>query len=63
VKHLLWYGNSEEALERLASLILDLDLLPTRSAATEKLGHSLGEFETYLRNNVDFIPNFGKRYR
>lgn len=35
-KHLLWHGNSEEALERLASLIIDLDLLRARPAA--KLG-------------------------
>lgn len=63
VKHLLWHGNSEEALERLASLLIDLDLLTTRSAATEKLGESVGEFATYIRNNVDFIPNFGERYR
>ena len=63
VKHLLWHGNSEEALERLASLILDLDLLPARSTATEKLGQSVGEFTTYIRNNIDFIPNFGERYR
>lgn len=54
---------SADALERLASLILDLDLLPTRSTATEKLGQSLGEFEASIRNNVDFIPNFGERYR
>jgi hypothetical protein len=51
------------ALERFTSLIIDLDLLPARSATTDKLGHSLGEFETYIRNNVDFIPNFGERYR
>jgi hypothetical protein len=27
VKHLLWHGNVEEALERLDSLILDLSLI------------------------------------
>jgi hypothetical protein len=63
VKHLLWHGNSEEALERLTSPLIDMDLLATRSAATEKLGQSVGEFATYIRNNVDFIPNFGDRYR
>jgi len=63
VEHLLWHGNSAEALERLASLFIDLDLLATRSAATEKLGASIGEFTSYIRNNVDFIPNFGERYR
>jgi hypothetical protein len=51
------------ALERLTGLILELDLLATRSAATEKLGQSVGEFQTYIRNNADFIPNFGERYR
>ena len=29
----------------------------------DKLGKSLGEFETYIRNNIQFIPNFGERYR
>jgi hypothetical protein len=23
----------------------------------------IGEFETYIRNNEEFIPNFGERYR
>jgi len=26
VKHLLWHGNAEEALERLGGLIVELDL-------------------------------------
>jgi len=52
-----------DAHARLASLILDLNLLPTRSAVTEKLGQSLGEFETAIRNSVDMIPIFGERYR
>jgi hypothetical protein len=43
VKHLLWHGNAEEALERL--------------------GEGIGEFDTYIRNNQEFIPNFGERYR
>jgi len=30
VKHLLWHGNVEEALERLNSLFRDLDLIPDR---------------------------------
>ncbi len=29
IKHLLWHGNVDEALERLGSLFLDLDLMPT----------------------------------
>jgi hypothetical protein len=63
VKHLLWHGNTEEALERLGGLNIELDLLRAFSPPADKLGKSLGEFETYIRNNVEFIPNFGERYR
>jgi hypothetical protein len=63
VKHLLWHGNTEEALDRLANLILDLSLVPARSAAAEKVGTGVAEFETYIRNNREFIPNFGERRR
>ena len=63
VKHLLWHGNAEEALERLGGLIIELDLLRAFSPAADKLGQGIGEFETYIRNNIEFIPNFGERYR
>jgi hypothetical protein len=63
VKHLLWHGNTEEALERLGGLVIELDLLRAFSPPADKLGKSLGEFETYIRNNTEFIPNFGERYR
>ena len=63
VKHLIWHGNTEEALERIGGLNLELDLLHAFSPAADKLGKSLGEFETYIRNNIEFIPNFGERYR
>jgi hypothetical protein len=63
VKHLLWHGNAEEALERLGGLIIELDLLRAFSHAADKLGQGIGEFETYIRNNIEFIPNFGVRYR
>ena len=63
VKHLLWHGNAEEALERLGGLIIELDLLRAFSHAADKLGQGIGEFETYIRNNSEFIPNFGERFR
>src|SRR6202140_3923210 len=63
VKHLLWHGNTEEALERLGGLIIELDLLRAFSPAAVKLGQGIGEFDTYIRNNQEFIPNFGERYR
>ena len=34
VKHLLWHGNAEEALERLGGLIIELDLLRAFSHAS-----------------------------
>jgi hypothetical protein len=63
VKHLLWHGNVEEALERVDSLVLDLSLIQARSAPAKKLASGLAEFETYICNNREFIPNFGERYR
>jgi hypothetical protein len=63
VKHLLWHGNVEEALERLTPLLIDLDLIRDHSASAEKLATGIAEFETYIRNNQESIPNYGERYR
>jgi len=63
VKHLLWHGNKEEALERLSDLIMDLSLIQSYSGPAKKLGESVSEFQTYIDNNREFIPNFGERYR
>jgi hypothetical protein len=63
VKHLLWHGNVEEALERIDSLFLDLDLISRCSEPAAKLARGIAEFRTYIRNNRGSIPNFGERYR
>ncbi|MGH9326339.1 MAG: hypothetical protein ACRD2B_06590 [Terriglobia bacterium] len=63
VKHLLWHGNVEEALERLSNLLIDLELTAIPSAPAEKLAAGVAEFETYIRNNQGSIPNYGERYR
>ena len=63
IKHLLWHGNVDEALERISNLFLDLELMPKPSAVVEKLAAGVAEFETYIRNNRESIPNFGERYR
>jgi len=63
VKHLLWHGNVAEALDRMADMLLDLELIRAHSVPTEKLATGLAEFEIYIRNNQEFIPNFGERYR
>lgn len=63
VKHLLWHGNVGKALERLANLLMDLDLIRKHAAPAEKLADGVAEFENYIRNNQESIPNFGERYR
>ena len=63
VKHLLWHGNVVESLERQAALLMELELIRAHSTAAAKLATGLAEFETYIENNQDFIPNFGERYR
>jgi hypothetical protein len=63
VKHLLWHGNTEEALERLETLHMKVSFLKAHSDPARKVFHSLEEFLTYIRNNSEYIPNFGERYR
>lgn len=63
VRHYLWHGNVEAALECLERLSFDLDINKRRSAAVAKLCRSVNEFDTYIRNNRTLIPNFGERYR
>jgi hypothetical protein len=63
VKHLLWHGNTEEALERLVNQSMDLSLIRAHSAAAAKVADGLAEFEAYIRNNREFIPTFGARRR
>jgi hypothetical protein len=48
VKHLLWHGNAEEALERLGGLLIELELLRAFWPAADKLGQGISEFETYV---------------
>ena len=47
----------------MADMLLDLEIIRAHSAATEKLAAGLAEFEIYIRNNREFIPNFGERHR
>lgn len=63
VKYYLWHGNVDAALERIEGLLFELDLRKSRSTAIAKLSRSVTEFDTYIRNNRTFIPNFGERYR
>ena len=46
VKHLLWHGNTEEALERLSDLLMELSLIEARSNAAKKVVDGLDNFRT-----------------
>ena len=63
IKHLLWHGNTEKALDRLADLLFDLYLVRNHSTPAKKLAVSVEDFETYIRNNQESMPNYGERYR
>ena len=58
VKHLLWHGNVAEALERMADMLLDLELIQAHSAAAQKLAAGLAEFEIYIRNKPGVHSEF-----
>lgn len=47
----------------MADMLFDLEWIRAHSVAAKKLATGLTEFETYIRNNREFIPNFGERYR
>jgi len=63
VKHYLWHGNVDKALECVGLLLFDLDVQRCRFPVAAKLERGVTEFDTYIRNNQNFIPNFGERYR
>jgi len=56
IKHFLWHGNVEEALERVVHLSMDLDEIQASSPAARKLRGGLAAFETYIRNNEGIHP-------
>ncbi len=63
IKHFLWHGNTFQALQRLEDLLIDLEFPETPSELIQKAARAVSEFETYIRNNEEFIPNFGERRR
>ncbi len=50
-------------IRNTSGLIMDLSLIQAHSASAEKIAAGVTEFETYIRNNCEFIPNFGERRR
>ena len=44
-------------------VMMELGLIRAHSVAAEKVAAGSTKFETYIRNNKEFIPNFGERGR
>jgi hypothetical protein len=59
----LWHGNVDRAQERITDLQWELEITAGRTENGKKLLKQLREFEVYVRNNQDYIPNYGERYR
>lgn len=65
IKWYLWHGNVFEALEKIESVEITLDMaaLETEGVRAQKLYKKMEEFHTYIERNQHFIPNYGERYR
>src|SRR5258705_6421942 len=65
VKWYLWHGNVFQALKELEGLELDLESASFESndQTTRKVLKGVEELHTYVRQNRQFIPNYGERYR
>ena len=62
IKWFLWHGNVFQALETVDDLFMDFDT-ENPTAKEKTLLKKLEEFDTYIRNNAGFIPNYGERWR
>jgi hypothetical protein len=58
-----WHGNVERAWERIEDLLWNLEFTIGNSENQNKLWKQLREFDTYIRNNQDYIPHYGERNR
>ena len=59
----LWHGNVDRALERIEDLQWELELMAGDTEKRDKLLKQVREFDGYIRNNREFIANYGERYR
>jgi hypothetical protein len=62
LKWFLWHGNVFRALQTVADITADLEILNPDGEPT-KLGKAVREFDSYLRANAGRIPNYGERRR
>jgi hypothetical protein len=65
LKWFLWHGNVYQAFQVMQAIEGDLEVAVATSedATARKLLKAVEEFHTYIKNNANFIPNYGERYR
>jgi hypothetical protein len=66
VKHFLWHGNIFRALQILADLHDDFEIICAGEGADDKqraFYDRLSEFCVYIDRNSEQIPNYGERHR
>lgn len=62
-KWYLWHGNFEKALSKIEKCYLICMDEELKYKNKEKLTKHLKEFDTYIKNNCHFIPNYGEKWR
>jgi hypothetical protein len=62
LKWFLWHGNVFHALQTVADITADLEILNPDGEPTKML-KAVREFDSYLRANDGRIPNYGERRR
>ena len=61
IKYLLWHGNVDEALDRVDSLFMDLDLIGKRSAPAGKLAVGIADLRTAVAPVLGAAKTGGRR--
>ncbi len=63
IKGYLWNGNLHEGKLVIEDLACDLEEIETSYDSIKALRKAASEFETYIQNNADMIPNYAERRR
>ncbi len=59
----LWHGNVHRALQIIETLEWELEPFSEGSEKVRKMEKAVREFDSYIRANRQFIPNYGDRWR
>ena len=61
IKGFLWHGNLHDGQAVIEDLVLDLDDIETDYASIKALRKAAAEFDIYIANNREMIPNYAER--